>query len=591
MRWLLICCTLFIFPAFPFEMCYFDVSGVPDNTSLETNLRETFKITTDDMPLRIHAPNTGENINEAFKNMVKENETCNGLVFSGYHTGGHFHQEKGDTTDNKNKLNLSLIEQLSCDPKYKQWFENVRQLWLFGSHTVNDEYLQSVRKKSDGSPTKTGDKLATPVAKPEDTHSMRKLNLSFAHVMDEGTPLSSRYMRAFPNTHIYGWNDEAPTSHQIGDTSDKGWKGTHPIFEHIKQIGQAAEAEEATQNKTQTDKQTILAGVNFLSQGDYCDKPWEAIIADQGKGVEGVRQNKYGKVRELGCDLINAQKAINEAEQVCKNKYPSANEKIAKTRKQRQCEQDIIKKEKKKLLKILKAINKTEQTLAKAREILKNKKVGSDKKKEAVQTIRNIVGEAHTNNDTVTVSHLLFSEIYSSHLTARKHPSEDNFFQEAKKILSPDSAVIKALKEKTESPVLSTVRKVDYIEFYKYLHGDREGFVSKSVQSIIDEKLECAYWRKTTGGKCSENPTVEQNSHLETGRREGDKITPEHHYTLTAVVSDQLKQYNLLSADQAQQLQDTLQNTPDNESNDYIKQITKCLTEEDFYAFYECKNP
>ena len=100
------------------------------------------------------------------------------------------------------------------------------------------------------------------------------------------------------------------------------------------------------------------------------------------------------------------------------------------------------------------------------------------------------MGEAHVTDDTITVSHLLFNEIDSSYLTARYALKEDDsFFTDTKKILSVNSPVLKALKEKTESPTLSTSRKVDYIEFYKALHPDKKKFVSVSVQNIIDKEL------------------------------------------------------------------------------------------------------
>ena len=154
MRWFVVFFAFFVFPAFSdsapsdkFELCYFDMSGVPDSKFLESNLRKSYGIQEDEAPLHIHATEKGENINEAFKKwvggMLKEGKkNCDGLVFSGYHTGGRFHQEGGDTRDDKNKLDLTLVEKLSCDPKYKPWFENVQQVWLFGSFTVTDKIVK-----------------------------------------------------------------------------------------------------------------------------------------------------------------------------------------------------------------------------------------------------------------------------------------------------------------------------------------------------------------------------------------------------------------------------------------------------------------
>ena len=237
--------------------------------------------------------------------------------------------------------------------------------------------------------------------------------------MDKGTPLSSRWMRAFPNTHIYGWSDEAPTSHQIEAQKSKttdGWGGTHPIFEHIKQVGQAMEKrEESTKDKTKKDKATIKKGIKVLAQGNYCDKPWEAIVTD-GKGVEAVRENRYGKTKKLGCDLINAQQIMDfmkmskhpdslntliwcdntfskdenkrkaclnnpgkfikpAVKASCENLYPKEKDK---------CIKDPALFSKSKILSTLKQINKTEEELAEARKILKDDKAGPGEKNQAV---------------------------------------------------------------------------------------------------------------------------------------------------------------------------------------------------------------
>lgn len=592
------------------------MSGVPDSSFLEDNLRKSFGIKEDEIPLHIHATKKGDNINEVFKkwvdNMVtKDQKNCDGLIFSGYHTGGHFHQEKGDTKGNKNKLDISLVERLSCHPKYKSWFEKVKQFWLFGSFTVTDSIVKNQSSK-------TGNRLATPITKADDDVSMRRINLSFAHAMDRGTPLSSRWMRSFPNTHIYGWSDEAPTSHQIKST----WKGTHPVFEHIKQTGQALQAKTAkTNNKkaTAVHKQTILKGIELIAQGNFCDEPWETIVTD-GRGMEAVRQNKYGKTKKLGCDLINAQQVMDfikmgkypdslETSNWCDNTFAeddsqrksclnnpkkflkSAVEKLCETihsQEKTNCIKNPERFSKNKILNTLREINETEKELAKARKTLKSQTANQSQINRARATIQEIIGKAHETDEAITVSHLLFNEIDSSYLTARDTlKTEDSFFKDIKGVLSLNSPVIKALKEKVKAPALSTTRKVDYIEFYKALHQDKGGFVSGSVQDIIDTELKCAYWKPKKNGSCPK-PVVGKNSHIGKGRG-ANKITSQHHYTLTAVISDQLKQYGLLTPEQAQTLQNTLQKVPEKKSTDYITRVTKCLSAENGNQFNNCK--
>ena len=610
-----------------FEICYFDLSGQPDSDFLKKNLKgvietngyektgdtETFKIN-GEITIRASTPEKNENINQAFEEWVRENKdkNCSGLIFSGYHTGGHFHQEGGETTDQKNKLSLSLIEKLACDKEFKSWFKNVKQLWLFGSYTVNDEYLHEIRGKiaeeklidERKAETKTGDKLATPLTKPktdgEHTYAnLQKMGLSFAHALDEGTPLSSRYMRAFPNTNIYGWHDEAPTSHQIKDE----WGGTHPIFNHIKHIGQANTASGSA--STETDKDIIIKGINLLAEGDFCDTQWENITEQKGVATGGVEKKNYGQAAKLGCDLINAQKAMNNAKEKCNQDHGKPG---LTTKAQRNCEQKALREAKNEIMKTLKEINKLEKELAEARKDLTD----TDNDADAQQTVKEIIGEAGLKDKTLSLSHLLFNEIDSAYLTARKHirinfseKEIEKHLNEFKKELNPGSPIIKALREKVESPVLSTVRKVDYIGFYKLLHGDTDSFVKDSVQTIIDDKLKCAYWKKKSNGSCPDRKvaqvTTEKNgttttrtlstndSLLAAGRGE-DKITPEHHYTLTAVVSDQLKQYSLLNTEQSQELGKILTDLQKTDNpNPYIKQIAHCITADDWRAFRECK--
>ena len=618
MRWFVFWCVLAWFPAFTqaqkLELCYFDLSGQPDNKFLMKNLQ----IVEDEENISIHAntPEKNANINEAFKKWVKENKdkNCSGLIFSGYHTGGHFHKEEGDTEGNKNKLSLSLIERLACDEDLKEWFGNVKQLWLFGSYTVRDKYLKSTREGEHTDQrkagTKTGDKLAAPLTKPdsdgEHTYAnLQKTGLSFAHALDEGTPLSSRYMRAFPNTNIYGWSDEAPTSHQIKTK----WKESHPIFNHIKLIGQAGRSEEEASNQKNNDKQAVIKGIELLAGGDYCNDEWEAI-GGEADTTEGVKKESYGRgAAQLGCDLINAQKAMETAVETCKETHNKNNPGI-KTRKQRKCEKDTIKKAQEKIIETLQEINKKEATIAKARIAL----TSSPDSPTAKDTIRKYLGEAGLKDETLSLSHLLFNEIDSAYLTARNKSNEflsdeerKSFLDDFKTTLKKNSPVIKALQEKVKSPVLSTVRKVDYIEFYKALHG-QDGFVENNVQTIIDEKLKCAYWKpKSNDGSCPKQKVATTTTVIvnqETGEtterlvsnesllgagRGADKITPKHHYTLTAVVSDQLKQYDLLSDDQAKQLEEALKKTPNAETTPYIQQVAGCITESNLEEFSECK--
>ena len=67
--------------------------------------------------------------------MIKKSGKCDGLIISGHHLGHFAH--------NDIKLVLKDIEKLSCDDKYKDWFNQVKSLWLLGCNTVADKYIKN----------------------------------------------------------------------------------------------------------------------------------------------------------------------------------------------------------------------------------------------------------------------------------------------------------------------------------------------------------------------------------------------------------------------------------------------------------------
>ena len=61
----------------------------------------------------------GSDVKDSFLKMVKSGVKCDGLVFSGHHTGS-FGGKRGN-----GQLDISFMEELSCKDEYKDFFQEV----------------------------------------------------------------------------------------------------------------------------------------------------------------------------------------------------------------------------------------------------------------------------------------------------------------------------------------------------------------------------------------------------------------------------------------------------------------------------------
>ena len=250
-----------------------------------------------------------KNAEIAFQSMVDKSigagKTCDVLTLSGPNAGGFGAAETG-------MLPLKFIEELSCQDKYRDWFAGVKTLYLHGSTTVRDSYLQSIRdaegndeavqqaigaEERRNAGATTGDaasireKVVGTLQPDSDGRKvMYTINHAYADTLDEYTSLSSRFMRPFPNTHVYGFGDAAGFA-----------QGDEDIFSHIIAVGKAV-----TQNQEEAVAHDFLEGLKKIT-GDVCQ-------GDKWKG-EAVAENKaqYEKAKQLGCDLITAKQKIEDA--------------------------------------------------------------------------------------------------------------------------------------------------------------------------------------------------------------------------------------------------------------------------------------
>ena len=273
------------------RICYFQLTTSNEAGDLKGRISEinaSEKVEVENYDIGAKHPTT------AFKDMIKDNQKCDALVISGHHAGDFASKEKGT-------LPLDFIEKLACNPNYEKWFKNVKALYLHGCNTLKDSYLKRIREGSDPDKGQTGDKLSLREVEVlgklnltwEDAKSAYVTNYSYANTLDEHTPLSSRYMRAFPNTSIYGFRSKGGTGAGGGD-----------IFKHILKVAKALRSDPPEQTLA-TDE--FLKGLGTITADECADD------SDNDKWPSAVIRNEYQlPARRLGCNLINNKKVLDD---------------------------------------------------------------------------------------------------------------------------------------------------------------------------------------------------------------------------------------------------------------------------------------
>ena len=154
-------------------------------------------------PIRITEYMTsGGEPEESFLKMVENGEKCDGLVISGHHTGA-FGGKRADGS-----LGVSFLEKLSCDERYRDWFYNIKALWLQGCRTLGTGEIVSISEEA--SADYHTDRVGALLDVDHLEQSFSELNIEFSTTLDQDNPLSSRYLRVFPSANVFGWTKTAP---------------------------------------------------------------------------------------------------------------------------------------------------------------------------------------------------------------------------------------------------------------------------------------------------------------------------------------------------------------------------------------------
>ncbi len=420
----------------------------------------------------------GELGKKAFERMIKKTKEdgikCDGLILSGHHLG--------DWTDGKKKLFLKDMEKLSCKEEYRDWFSHIKSLWLLGCNTATDEYLEPVRTGENTIPKKNNNSEVARFSETHDISDFVMFQQSYSASINELTPLSSRYLRMFPNTKIYGFHNKAPTDEEKSDSS--------LIYDHIYNVSASLKQLNPSSQK----KDTIIQGLNqLLRSTDYCDissiEAWEK--KSYSKNAKAIDNHDYTDVYNYGCQLI-------QNKQILENPQSSKEDKD-KARKQ--------------IIATLQEINE------------KDEEVDSNKLK---------------------YSHLLFNNIYETWAFSSK--KDKKLHQQLNKIFKEDT-FSKVIEERIKSPVVGSIEKVDFINFYKEIPSStpskekaKKVFIDKHLGEVFEDlknnfsKLQDIYITKKELKKETEKEKEEREKEYTNQKR-----------MISLITIDQLSQYNLLT--------------------------------------------
>lgn len=199
----------------PRTLCFFSLNSAEEYQFTRAFLERTDRAGSH--PVRaaeFHDPVRDANPESSFRGMVESGQVCNGLVISGHHTGS-FSGHRADGV-----LNISFLEQLSCDPAHEDFFRRVNAVWLQGCRTLGIGPLESgldgdYEVQADYHMQRVGAQLIQDGLE----QSFADLSFEFSTTLDQDNPLASRYLRVFPAANLFGWTRSSPGENAGSDRS------------------------------------------------------------------------------------------------------------------------------------------------------------------------------------------------------------------------------------------------------------------------------------------------------------------------------------------------------------------------------------
>ena len=409
------------------NICYFSLSERPAEASVTDSGNKKVEI------IEYYTDNNTPQ--ESFKKMINSGKKCDGLVISGHHIGSWY----GDKVEGGHLLTLDFIEKISCKPEYKDFFKNIKSLWLDGCNTSPKGHLKSQSYR-------TADNLTAGYINAHEATKRHNqfISYSYGDVLDRHTPLSSRYLRSFPNAQVYGFSNKAPSEENKAMVTKEGKRAYWNLIQnhirklgsHIRKLNLAIEADIEV-NKKISDIEVGIKAISSMSNPcsplDIAIQNKSAEIWNQESGSGNSASHGNKATRKIGCDLVNAKKDLE--------KNPTSKE------------------AKRKILEALKQIESKEQY------------------------------------------HHLFNNIFETYKLAHKS-SDDNFFTNVHSILKgtptqPNIPFKSSLTEKIDSKFNSSIRRIDHLKFYEYLYGRDEAFEKYLKTHILNVKSNYKHLRNS----------------------------------------------------------------------------------------------
>ena len=181
------------------NICYFSLNNEKEFEVTEKLMNKLNSVSTEKVSVREYQTKGGEP-EESFHKMLESGAKCDGLVISGHHTGS-FGGKRAQGT-----LGIDFLERMSCDPRYKNFFGNIKAVWLQGCRTLGQEIVGNEEDSADFHRERVGEVL-------EEDHleqGFAQLEMEFSDTLDRENPLSGRYLRVFPRATVFGWTRTAP---------------------------------------------------------------------------------------------------------------------------------------------------------------------------------------------------------------------------------------------------------------------------------------------------------------------------------------------------------------------------------------------
>lgn len=207
----------FLFAKEGAHICYFSLNNEKEFLEMGKFLGKLNKVS--NTPISISEFQTlNSDPNKSFEKMIQSGAKCDGLVISGHHTGAF----GGKLAEGS--LNLDFMEKLSCNPKYKAFFENIKAVWLQGCRTLGQKIVSDEREAEGGGMTGEAEvnadncqsadchreRVGAVLVEDNLTQSFAELEMEFSDTLDQDNPLSTRYLRIYPRAGLFGWTKSAP---------------------------------------------------------------------------------------------------------------------------------------------------------------------------------------------------------------------------------------------------------------------------------------------------------------------------------------------------------------------------------------------